>query len=282
VRGDTRGSWPYDLAVVELALSERRWSDAGAAVRDTLGRARPRDAALIRVELCAHGLRAEAELAALARARRDEDALGERLGEAKKLLAGARKAAEEAAAVTPNAGAWLALAEAEHERARGRAKPEAWAAAASAWERVERPPLAAYCRLRQGEALVAAGASRVDAAVPLREAHAVAERLGARPLLRELELLAARARLELASPAEEPRRAQQGMEELLGLTPREAEVLAFVAQGYTNREIAAALVISVKTADHHVSHILRKLDAPNRLEAAAIAHRLAPPTGLGA
>ena len=67
------------------------------------------------------------------------------------------------------------------------------------------------------------------------------------------------------------------MEAILGLTPREAEVLSLVARGYTNREIAAALVISVKTASVHVSHILRKLGAPNRLEAAAIAHRLAPP-----
>ena len=54
-------------------------------------------------------------------------------------------------------------------------------------------------------------------------------------------------------------------------------MLALVARGFTNREIAAALVISVKTASVHVSHILRKLDAPNRREAAAIAHRLAPP-----
>jgi DNA-binding CsgD family transcriptional regulator len=35
-------------------------------------------------------------------------------------------------------------------------------------------------------------------------------------------------------------------------------------------------VISVRTAGVHVSHILRKLGAPNRLEAAAIAHRLSP------
>jgi DNA-binding NarL/FixJ family response regulator len=59
--------------------------------------------------------------------------------------------------------------------------------------------------------------------------------------------------------------------------PREAEVLTLAARGYTNREIAAALVISVKTASVHVSHILRKLDAPNRLEAATIAHRVAQP-----
>ena len=54
-------------------------------------------------------------------------------------------------------------------------------------------------------------------------------------------------------------------------------MLTLVARGLTNREIAAALVISVKTAGVHVSHILRKLDAPNRVEAAAIAHRLFPP-----
>jgi DNA-binding NarL/FixJ family response regulator len=60
-------------------------------------------------------------------------------------------------------------------------------------------------------------------------------------------------------------------------SPREAEVLKLVARGHTNREIAAAPVISVKTASVHVSHILRKLGAPNRLEAAAIAHRLTLP-----
>ena len=49
-----------------------------------------------------------------------------------------------------------------------------------------------------------------------------------------------------------------------------------LARGYTDREIAATLVISVKTASVHVSHILRKLGAPNRLRAAAIIHRLAP------
>ena len=54
---------------------------------------------------------------------------------------------------------------------------------------------------------------------------------------------------------------------------------ALVARGYTNREIAATLVISVKTASLHVSHILAKLDAPNRREAAAIAHRLDPGAG---
>jgi DNA-binding NarL/FixJ family response regulator len=150
-----------------------------------------------------------------------------------------------------------------------------WSEAAAAWDRLERPPLAAYCRWRQAEALVAAGAARAEASAPLREARAVAARIGANPLLRELELLAQRARLGLAPPPESPDR-RHGLETTLGLTPREAEVLTLVARGYTNREIAAALVISVKTASVHVSHILRKLDAPNRLEAATIVHRLTP------
>jgi DNA-binding NarL/FixJ family response regulator len=66
----------------------------------------------------------------------------------------------------------------------------------------------------------------------------------------------------------------------LGLTKREAEVLALLGRGLTNREIAADLVISVKTAEHHVAHILRKLRAPNRREAGAIARRLAAPPAL--
>jgi DNA-binding CsgD family transcriptional regulator/tetratricopeptide (TPR) repeat protein len=266
----------YDGYVAELALLERRWADAEAAVDHGLSRAPLREAAQVRVLLCATGLRAQAELAALARARREDDALRTRLARARSLLTVARRAAAKASAITPNAEGWLALAEAEYMRARGEARPAAWANAAAMWEELERAPLSAYCRWRQAEALVAAGASRVEAGVPLREAHAVAARIGARPLQRELELLAERARLDLASPQPEPSDETQDLEAILGLTRREAEVLSLVARGYTNREIAAALVISVKTASVHVSHILRKLGAPNRLEAAAIAHRLAP------
>lgn len=267
----------YDAHVTELALWERRWTDADETVHDGLARVGSRETAQIRGWLCAKGLRAQAELAALARARRDPDALRGRLDRARELLATARRAAAEASAITPNAAGWLALAEAEYERARGEARPGKWSEAVTTWERLERPPLAAYCRWRQAEALVAAGASRVEASVPLREAYAVAARTRARPLLRELELLAERARLDPAPPEAESSGGKQGLEEILGLTPREAEVLSLVARGYTDREIAATLVISVKTASVHVSHILRKLGAPNRLEAAAIMHRLSPP-----
>ncbi len=58
------------------------------------------------------------------------------------------------------------------------------------------------------------------------------------------------------------------------LTDREVDVLALVATGRTNREIGEALGISVKTAGHHVSHILTKLDVRTRAEAAVEAERL--------
>jgi DNA-binding CsgD family transcriptional regulator len=55
------------------------------------------------------------------------------------------------------------------------------------------------------------------------------------------------------------------------LTPREREILALVAQGHSNREIAKRLVISERTARTHVSSILRKLELPTRTQAALAA-----------
>ena len=59
-----------------------------------------------------------------------------------------------------------------------------------------------------------------------------------------------------------------------GLTARQLDVLALLADGLSNADIAARLVISPKTADHHVSAILAKLDVRTRGEAAAVARRL--------
>jgi DNA-binding NarL/FixJ family response regulator len=274
---EDRGQGIYDVYFGELALWEHRWTDAFQHVSTALELARSRQAAQLRVWFCAKGLRALAELAALARARRDTAAAERWAGEADELIALARAAASDASSVTPNAAGWLALAEAEHERASGVPGPDAWSRAAAAWDTLERPPLAAYCRWREAESLVAAGASKLQASEPLRDAYAVAVQVGAAPLIHELELLAQRARLDLASRESHAEDAES-LETVLGLTPREAEVLTLVARGRTNREIAAELVISVKTASVHVSHILRKLGASNRREAAAIAHRVAPPS----
>ena len=57
------------------------------------------------------------------------------------------------------------------------------------------------------------------------------------------------------------------------LTARERQVLELVALGMSNARIAQTLVISEKTAGHHVSRILTKLGAGNRTEAVAVAAR---------
>jgi DNA-binding CsgD family transcriptional regulator len=277
VHHDKRGLPAFDSARAELALWERRWQDADHAVTEGLRRLPAQEAALLRVRFCVQGLRAEAELAALARARRDGDALTERLERAQRLLDTACEAATEAAPVTPTAAAWRLVAEAEYDRARAHPSSGSWEKAGAAWQDLQRPPMVAYCHWRLAEALVAAGASAADASIPARAAQAIAQRLGARPLQEEIERLAQRARLELAPPSH-PTDQASGLGELLGLTPREAEVLGLVARGYTNRQIADTLVISVKTASVHVSHILAKLQVQNRVDAAAIAHRLAPAT----
>ena len=58
-----------------------------------------------------------------------------------------------------------------------------------------------------------------------------------------------------------------------GLTQREVEVLRLVAAGRTDREIAAELIISVRTVTTHVGNILNKTGAANRAEAASFATR---------
>jgi DNA-binding NarL/FixJ family response regulator len=73
----------------------------------------------------------------------------------------------------------------------------------------------------------------------------------------------------VAAVAETPRR-EAGPD---GLTPREIEVLALVAKGLTNAEIARQLVIGEATVKSHMTHLLAKIDARDRAQAVAYAYR---------
>ena len=63
--------------------------------------------------------------------------------------------------------------------------------------------------------------------------------------------------------------------DLLGeLTPREKEILYWLAQGLSNSEVAARMVLSEKTVKNHVSHMLKKLDIRDRTQAAIMAWKV--------
>ena len=133
-----------------------------------------------------------------------------------------------------------------------------WRAAAAAWRTRERPYEAALAL------------SEADDEAALRESLDEAQRLGAGPLAR---VVARRLRERGARAV--PRGPRRSTTANAGqLTSRELDVLALVAEGLRNAEVAERLVVSRRTVDHHVSAILRKLGAGSRGEAVAVAQRL--------
>jgi DNA-binding CsgD family transcriptional regulator/tetratricopeptide (TPR) repeat protein len=223
-------------------------------------------------------LRLVADRAEQAAARRSPEDVAEARSRAASIAAELdRLAAAQAPQVrSPHAACELLLAQAELSRLEGRSDPQRWQEAVAAREQLEYRFDAAYARFRLAEALLASGAPRSQVESALRPAHHTTVALSAAPLQREIELLAQRGRLRLEEPidaATEPK-APPSPAASLGLTKREAEVLALVAEGRTNRQIGQALFITPKTAGVHVSRILAKLGVAGRGEAAAVAHRL--------
>ncbi len=169
----------------------------------------------------------------------------------------------------PEGLAWLARAAAEHARVRwlvGSAPTDLdelvalWRSAVEAFESFGHVFETARSQARLA-AVLRAGGRTADSDEATALAVTTARRLGAEPLLREL-----RAGGEPAGRPTDSRRDES-------LTAREQEVLALVAQGRSNREIAGQLFISAKTVSVHVSNMLAKLGAGGRTEAVAVARR---------
>jgi len=161
----------------------------------------------------------------------------------------------------PEGRAWIARARAEHARAVGRTDPDLWRTAVAELAYGHRYETA-RTRWRLAEALLAAD-DRAAAGAEAGTALAEARTMGAVPLADAVADLVRRARLGgdvPVSPAPDV------------LTAREAEVLALVAQGLSNRQVGERLFISGKTVSVHVSNLLAKLGASGRTEAVAIAH----------
>ncbi|MET0788863.1 MAG: AAA family ATPase [Cellulomonas sp.] len=162
----------------------------------------------------------------------------------------------------PEGRAWLARARAEHSRLTGVNDVDLWRATVTEFDYGYRYEVA-RSRFRLAEALLERGdreAALEEAGIALSEADA----MGAVPLGTAVRGLARRGRLALPGM-------RVGGADVL--TAREAEVLALVAQGLSNRQIGEKLFISGKTVSVHISNLLAKLGVSGRAEAVSVAHQ---------
>jgi DNA-binding CsgD family transcriptional regulator len=154
----------------------------------------------------------------------------------------------------------------------GYGRVTAWTPAAPAARKVDRSPRDLDGTQRDGAGFLRATA---EARTALREAAAAAAEAASQAhSLAELlnEALAVLREMETApTPASMP--ANGSPPEADALSPREREVLALVAEGRTNKAIAAELFVSPNTVKTHVASLLTKLNADTRVQLAAIATR---------
>ena len=275
-------SEPQWIGVLGALLGELR-----RRRRDLIGAREAVAQALDRLEVCtddvmriarvsAAGVRVEADIAQQARDLRERAQERDAIARARIHEQRLRGAAQDGG---PVERAYRAVGAAELARARGRNDAKLWAKAAAEWDAIDRPYPTAVTTFNQVEALIEAG-DRAAATEPARATLERARKLGSRWLVDELTALAERARIDLADGHGEAVKGNgdgapgDHDEDPFGLTNRERQVLALIAEGATNRQIGAALFMAEKTASVHVSRILRKLGVSSRTQAAAVAHRL--------
>jgi ATP/maltotriose-dependent transcriptional regulator MalT len=262
------------VALADLRLSQGRVAEASVLIQDLSGYP---DAQLQIGRL--HVARGEHDLAVGVLRQAVRDFAGDRVRGAALLdvlvtaeiargdLTAARDAVDElgayaAAAGQPGLHATAALATARLARAEGRTADARHALEGGL--RVvaggHRPLVAAELHLALAELCVES-----DPALARAEARRAMDVFG--PIGAPQRFAAQRVLAALGTPAPSTAMGDQ----LAALTPREREILPLLAQGLSNPEIAAHLVISTKTAEHHVGSILRKLHLRRRGEAAAFA-----------
>lgn len=274
---DYRGSSSYPYAQIELLLAQRKPAKALDVVESQIGASTlgdPRDAD----EFLVLAARAAADLAEQGKDRRldgaieaAEAALGRVMGAwstgaSESFIAWGPEDLVQPARRTLHAAELARLRDLPDQSRRWARARDACHDAGMLWEEA----LAAF---RQGQTALAEGLPRAEAAQPLRQAMAIAEKLGAQPLRQDIDLTARASHVRL-DPVVNPSVAPPSDGRLSELSLREREVLAHVIAGRSNGEIAKALFISEKTVSSHVSNILRKSGTSTRGEAAAWAGRV--------
>ncbi len=179
-------------------------------------------------------------------------------------------------AAHPVTAAWHAMAVAESATDPD-GRRAGWEAARTAWRAVDVVPARAYCAWRLAQVHRELGDVRA-AVEPLAEAARLAAGLAATPLLVEVRAEVAAGGRPLSDIAAGTVTTPPAPTlDTFGLTRREREYVALLAEGWPNRRIAEHLGVSPRTVGTHVSHILRKLEVETRGGAAAVAHRVGSP-----
>ena len=276
----SRVDFAYESA--PRAAEARLWAGRpGEALRETrraLALFKAPDLTILSGRLLMAGMRACADLAEQARARRDQQTAADATDAADGLatwverMGGLPFTGHRYVATIP---AELATWDAERTRVAGPGDPGAWDGAAKAWQDLACPHRAGYAWWRQAEAQLDAG-GYPPLRRPARCGPPRRPPTGTPPCWpRSAPWPSGPGCIPLqpaaAGEPEAPPPAQ--LLTRYGLTDRELTVLRLLAAGRTNPQIGAELYISTSTASVHVSNILRKLRVSSRVQAAAIAER---------